>query len=196
MKKHPAVKSIFVLCLAAILGSVLPSVPMAVAVAGAEYGSQSVGAGTGQGQPAAGTYAASIPLGGGLNFTALLTLHADGTATSQDVSDFGAASVAAGDGPHANTLAVGSWKHTTGQSYVATLVYFRSAVGGGGEVDSVGRLTIDGTFDQNFQTGSGGVIVENFPCVPATIGCPNPALLPGPAAPPFGTANLLRISAQ
>jgi hypothetical protein len=163
--------------------------------------STAVGAVTPQGEPAgagilqagAGTYSAVMQLGGGFTFTALTTLHADGTAASQDVSDFGAASVAGADTPHLNSVAVGTWKHTGGRSFVSTLIYFRSDVDGSGEVDSLGRITLIGTFDEGFHSGTGDAIVENFPCVPATIGCPDPALLPPPTAPVFGSFALMRI---
>lgn len=153
-------------------------------------------ASAGIGQPGAGAYSAVMQLGGGFTFNALTTLHADGTATSQDVTDFGAASVAGGDTPHLNSVAVGTWKHTGDRSFVATLIYFRSDVGLSGEVDSIGRLTLMGSFDEGFHSGTADVIVENFPCVPATIGCSDPALLPPPTAPVFGTFTLTRIIPQ
>lgn len=186
MNRRCSTKSVMILLIAALFGlwsSSAISVPNEAAPAVAAAGPDA----------AAGTYSAVMQLGGGLTFMAVFTLHADGTAVSYDLTDFASATLAGPDGPHLNSLAVGSWKHTTGRSYVATLIFFRSAVGGGGEVDSVGRLTIEGSFDERFQTGTAEVIVDAFPCLPATLGCPDPALLPPPTAPVFGTFTALRI---
>ena len=184
MRRHSTLGLWAALILAGVIGPGLASTSAALEEPAAQTGGMN---------GAAGTYSSVLPLGGGYTFLALMTLHADGTVTTQDVSDFGAASVASGDGPHLNSVAVGSWKHTTGRSYTATLVYFRSATDAAGEVTSIGRLTLSGTFDEGFQTATGPAIVENFPCVPATIGCPDPALLPPPTAAPLGTFTSTRI---
>jgi len=122
-----------------------------------------------------GAYSFTVPLGPGLDFRGLAVVHADGTSTFSDVSDFGGPGGPIG--PTLNSPAYGAWTRTGPRAIRVVWIRFlhdRTS----GIVTHVLRATAHATFDHgNPDVVTGRFTEEVYPCA-GPLACPEPASLP------------------
>ena len=121
----------------------------------------------------------------------LTTLNADGTLTAVTGSDEA--------GPSSlfqvkNSAVHGSW-HKTGPRGVGANALYLNFGPASGEVVSITKLRIEATFDQHFQTATGGFFLSIYVC-PTFFTCPDPLTtaptVPEPATPQPFTLERIR----
>ena len=122
-----------------------------------------------------GAYSFTVPLGPGFEFRGLAVVHADGTSTFSDVSDFGGPGGPMG--PTLNSPAYGAWTRTGPQSIRVVWIRFLHDRASG-IVTHVLRATAYATFDhRNSDVVTGRFTEEVYPCA-GPLACPEPATLP------------------